>query len=237
AGQVLGLDAGTADQLAVGLGHHRTHAAAAGNQELALSVEVGLDLGFLPGLAVIDVAHHLRILDELADEYLPVLRPPGPDEDARTLHFEALGLAHRIRGSGSSRMPKRPCTESRMRVASAQICAPVAWPQLMSTSECRSDTAASPSRTPLKPQVSMSHAADTFTLPSAAGQFGSLGWAATSAWARSASSSGFLKKLPALPVMAGSGSLRRRSVSTACATSKGCGCLTPMASSSSRTPA
>ena len=48
---------------------------------------------------------------------------------------------------------------------------------------------------------------------------------------------GFLKKLPALPATAGSGSLRRRMRRTAAATLRGVGLKPPIAASSSRSPA
>ncbi len=97
-------------------------------------------------------------------------------------------------------------------------------PRLTSTSACCADTAASPSRQPRQPACSISQAADN--LRSAAVDAGKTGMPSKrdcSSTATARATTGFLKKLPALPATAGSGSLRLRMRRTAAATLRGVG--------------
>lgn len=67
----------------------------------------------------------------------------------------------------------------------------------------------------------MSHPAATLKVPLACGYKGASGNFFKRDWVNSAVMMGFLKKLPALPSIEGSGSLDRRMLQTASATSAG----------------
>src|SRR5256885_1915714 len=122
----------------------------------------------------------------------------APSSGADTVSTAGLGGVARRRtlaysqtaGSSASLTPKRSATESRRWRAKASTSAARAPSWATMASACAVESPTVPSRWPRrKPARSISHAADSFTPPSACGQRGSVGSPARSA-ARAAASGG-----------------------------------------------
>lgn len=112
------------------LEYRGAHAAAIVCEESCLACKHGLDTPLVPGPAEIDVTHHLDVTHEPGDSLPVSFRFSRTDIEPGALDAED-GHRHRIQimtGSGSSTIPNRPATASRMRTASPQTSAPVAWP-------------------------------------------------------------------------------------------------------------
>src|SRR6185437_7408286 len=116
--------------------------------------------------------------------------------------YPLLPIQPSFTGSRSSSTPNRSSTPRRILSCNRSISAAVAPPRLINARVCRDEIPAAPSEKPFgNPARSISHAAESFTSPSPAGQCG-IGSvqvpAAAMSVSRRASTTGFLKNDPAL---------------------------------------